>query len=334
MADTPKVSVYMASFNGERYVEAAVRSILDQSFRDLELVVVDDGSRAPTLQILRLLAASDPRMKLHECAHRGLVGTLNHAISLCRGSYLARMDHDDISVPHRIERQVQYLDSHPDVVACGSDIRRMDAAGTLAPARKRGESRLRHRPDLVPPEVQWMPGPTPMIRADALRRAGGYRPQFVAAEDRDLCWRLGEIGRCVRLSERLLNYRDHAHNTSVLQRRTQLFSHLLADLSAVARHYGLGDGDIVASIVPGGDYLQHVEAYRRLLAEHYPVETYWLMFLSRQSAWAVAGFATGADFLETVVSHWRARPFDAPRALLVARTWLAVRRRRGTAPSA
>jgi hypothetical protein len=113
-----------------------------------------------------------------------------------------------------------------------------------------------------------------------------------------------------------------------------LFSHLLADLSAVSRHYGLDDGDIVASIVPGGDYLQQVEAYRRLLAEHYPVETYWLMFLSRQSAWAVAGFATGADFLETVVSHWRARPFDAPRALLVARTWLAVRRRRGTAPSA
>lgn len=334
MADTPKVSVYMASFNGERYVEAAVRSILDQSFRDLELVVVDDGSRPSTLDILRRLANGDPRMKVHECAHRGLVGALNHAISLCRGTYLARMDHDDISVPHRIERQVQYLDAHPDVVACGSEIRRMDAEGNLARARNRGERRLRHRPDLVPPEVQWMPGPTPMIRADALRQAGGYRPQFVAAEDRDLCWRLGEVGRCVRLAERLLNYRDHANNTSILQRRTQLFSHLLADLSAAARHHRLNDGDIVAAIVPGGDYLQQVEAYRRLLASCYPVETYWLMFLCRQAAWPIGGYATGADFLHAVVAHWRAQPFDVRRILLLVRTWLTVRRGAGSTPPA
>lgn len=329
MNKKPRVSVYMASFNGERYVEQAVRSILDQTFRDLELVVVDDGSREPTLEILRRIAREDARLKLHEAAHQGLVGTLNLAISLCRGDYLARMDHDDISVPHRIERQVQFLDTHPAFVACGSEIRRMSADGVLARNPNRRQRRLRHRPDLLPPRVQWMPGPTPMIRAEALRRAGGYRPQFLASEDRDLCWRLGQIGPVARLSEALLQYRGHANNTSRLQRRTQLFSHLLGDMSAICRHFGLDDSTIVAQIVPGGDYMPAVASYRRLLAACYPVETYWLMFLCRHRAWTIGGFQTDEAFMKAVVAHWRQKPLDLRRAEVAARTLLAARGRKG-----
>jgi len=326
MTVPPTVSVFMPSYNGDRYLEAAVRSILDQTFRDLELVVVDDGSQESTRAILHRLAASDNRLKVHVCEHRGLVGALNHAISLCRGRYLARMDHDDISVPDRIERQVRYLEAHPDVVACGSEIRRMDAEGRLAHYPKRRQRRLEHRPDLVPPRVQWMPGPTPMFRAEALRRVGGYRPQFLASEDRDLCWRLGEVGPCVRLEDPLLQYRGHPANTSLLQRRTQLFSHVLGDLSAVARHHRLDDSAIVAAIVPGGDYLPHVEAYRRLLGGHYPVDTYWLLFLARQNAWSIGGFARGLDFRHAALEHWRTRPFDVQRLWVAFRAWQAVSR--------
>lgn len=322
----PTVSVFMASYNGERFVEEAVRSVLGQTWSDLELVVVDDGSSQPTRAILRRLAAGDSRMRLEESAHRGQIGTLNHAISLCRGRYIARLDHDDVALPQRIERQVRYLEAHPTTIACGTNIQEIDAEGRSGRRPNTDEHVLEHRPDLVPPRLMWMPGPTPMIRAEALRKICGYRPQFRAAEDRDLCWRLGALGPCARFGEVLVLHRVHGSNMSLLQRRTQLFSHVLADLSAISAHTGRNDAPILASVEPGGDYLPHIAAYKALLADVYPVETFWLHFLVRYGAWPLAGYDRTRDIARAVAAHVAQRPYDADRLALARRSLKYLRR--------
>ena len=116
----PKVSVLLPVFNAERYVHAAVSSVLVQTCRDFELIVVDDGSTDASLTILQSLAKSDRRIRLLSRANRGLVATLNEMLGLARGELICRMDADDICRPGRIETQVNYLARHPDCVAVGS----------------------------------------------------------------------------------------------------------------------------------------------------------------------------------------------------------------------
>lgn len=326
--DTPKVSVFMASYNAAAYVEATVRSILDQTWRDLEMVVVDDGSEAPTLEILRRLAAADRRLRLFESAHEGQIGTLNSALARCRGTFVARIDHDDVAKPDRIAKQVAYLEAHPDVAAVGSELEFMDSVGVgVKEKRKDPLKRLRHAPLAFPPKQVFLSGSTVMARREAWRQIGGFRPEFKAAEDRDLCWRFASCGDVVRLPEALIRYRVHDSNLSLTGRRTQLHSQFLASLSAVANELGLDDRSARQSIVVGGDYAPAIDAYRRLIGERYPVTTYWLYFLARMRMWSLGGYADGEALLSAITSHWRQRPLDAARIKTLAIALRYTRRR-------
>jgi glycosyltransferase involved in cell wall biosynthesis len=327
-ANVPAVSVFVASYNGAPHVDAAVRSILDQTWRDLECIVVDDGSRAETLDILRRLAASDPRMRLVESAHQGQIATLNAALALCRAPLIARLDHDDISVPDRIAKQVAYLTAHPDVVACGCALGMMDGNGRdLPPPRANPFQRLRFDPLAFPPKQIFLAGTTLMARAAALHAIGGFRAAFRAAEDRDLGWRLSAHGRLVRMPDVLIRYRIHATNLSHLGRRTQLYSQFLSNLSAAAQALGRDDSAIVNAIDVDGDYQPAIAQYRALLGGAYPVETYWLYFLARMRVWEVGGYASGADLKRAILAHLKQRPFD-PARIKTAITALRYTRRK------
>ena len=315
----PKVTVIIPSYNGERYIAEAAGSILRQTFTDLELVVVDDGSTDGTLAILHGLAATDSRLRVVEKANEGLVPTLNRGIAEARGDTIARLDHDDIARPTRLAAQAGFLDANPDFIGVGCLIENVDADGKSLAATRLRHDKLVHDPAAFPPRQQWLYGPTPMIRSRALRQVGGYRAQFLAAEDRDLCWRLGAIGRLERLGEVLVDHRIHAGNMSRLKRGVQVYSALLADLSAIARHFGLDDSEIVAAIEVGGDYPTRIEDYRRLLGARYPVETYRLYLMLRLEAWDLAGFSSRGDALAAVVRHLAALPWDTRRLLLMRR---------------
>ena len=319
----PRVSVFMASYNGAAYVEDAVQSVLAQTLSDLELVIVDDGSGAPTLDILRRLAREDTRIRLVESAHNGQIGTLNQALALCRGTLIARLDHDDVCLPDRLARQVSYLEAHPGVAAVGGEMAFMDGVGRAIEQKRRDPlKRVRHAPLAFPPKQVFVSGSTLMARKTAWDATGGFRPEFKAAEDRDICWLLARQGRVVRLPDIVVRYRMHDTNLSVMVRRTQLFSQFLASLAAVAAELGIDDTVVRSGIVVGGDYAPSVAGYRALLAERYPVETYWLFFLARMRAWVLGGYADGAALAAAIQAHWRARPWD--RARLV--TWLAALR--------
>src|SRR5213082_3006291 len=128
---SPVVSVLMPVYNAQRYLPAAVESILGQTFRDFEFIIIDDGSTDRSGEILRKFAAEDPRIKLISRPNTGYVVALNEALSCASGEFVARMDADDISLPTRFERQVAYLREHTDCVLVGTNVITMDSDGAM-----------------------------------------------------------------------------------------------------------------------------------------------------------------------------------------------------------
>jgi glycosyltransferase involved in cell wall biosynthesis len=214
----PVVSVLMttfngAGFNGAGFINASIASMLAQSFSGFELIVVDDGSTDATAQVLAGIL--DPRLRvLRQAVNGGVVAARNAGFLAARGRYVAALDHDDLSHPERLARQVAYLDAHPEVVLVATEIEIEEAAGR------------RHAPDHPtggdPALIRWLlhvdnplTWSSVMFRSDAVRRLGAFmRPDYELADDFDLYHRLLMVGEIARLDEVLTVYRWHAGNTS------------------------------------------------------------------------------------------------------------------------
>ena len=221
-ATTPQVTVVMSVYNDERYVSGSVKSILAQTFVDFEFVIVDDGSTDNAGDILGRFATADNRIRLVRQENRGLTRSLNVALSLARGEFIARMDADDVALPDRFQLQVEYLRNHPRCVALGGATVYIDAQGlpiyTSMPRLTHGEIVAQ----LLNQAGSGIPHPTAMLRRDALLAAGGYREQFVTAQDKDLFLRLSERGCLANLANVVLKYRCHPKSISAAKCRRQL----------------------------------------------------------------------------------------------------------------
>jgi hypothetical protein len=236
----PRVSVVMPVFNGGCYLAAAVESILRQSFNDFELIVIDDGSTDQSASLLSGFARSDGRIRVIGQANAGIVATLNRALDLARGEYVARMDADDVALPSRFDLQVAFLDAHPDVAVVGSAITLIDEEGNairdvdypLAPTEV-SEFLLHVGCALAHPAVM-------MRRADIVA-AGGYRAAYRHAEDYDLWLRISETRALANLPDRLLLYRQHPLKSSARFVAEQILTTKVAQLAAQARRAGKGD---------------------------------------------------------------------------------------------
>ena len=208
----PQVSVVMPVFNAQRYLAEAVESILAQTWRDFEFVIVDDGSTDRSPKLLERYAVRDSRIKLIRRPNTGIVGALNDGIAAASGELIARMDADDVALPQRLEKQVAYLAQHPEVVALGSRVTGVDPYGCVL---FHSEHKLAH--EEIDAEllrgVGWaIVHPAAMLRRAAVAAIGGYRPQFQWVEDLDLFLRLGETGKLANLPEALLRYRQHTES--------------------------------------------------------------------------------------------------------------------------
>jgi len=215
------VSVIMPVYNCERYLADAVQGILRQTFADFEFIIVDDGSRDSSLSILREFESNDARIRVVSRPNTGIVGALNDGIKHARGQFIARMDGDDVSLPERFERQLVFLLDHPDCVAVGSRVMLIDTDGE--PICTMCHEVSHDEIDRVNLEglSHSMSHPAVMMRAEMLRRIGGYRKPYETAEDIDLYLRLAECGQLANLPEVLLNYRVHASSIGSRQRSTQ-----------------------------------------------------------------------------------------------------------------
>ena len=199
MNSRPAVSVVMPVYNAQRYLAEAVDSILAQTWRDFEFVIVDDGSTDRSPKLLERYAVRDSRIKLIRRPNTGIVGALNDGLAAASGELVARMDADDVALPERFEKQVAYLAEHPEVVALGSRVTGVDPYGCVL---FHSEHKLAHEEidaGLLR-GVGWaIVHPAAMLRREAVAKVGGYRKEFQWVEDLDLFLRLGEAGRLANL---------------------------------------------------------------------------------------------------------------------------------------
>ncbi len=239
-AEAPRVSVVLPVRDGATHLEAAVASILNGTFRSLELLMVDDGSRDATPTIMERLARSDRRVRMLTGPRRGLVAALNEGLREARAPLVARMDADDVAAPDRLTRQVAVLDASPGVVLVGSAIQVIGPAG----ARRR-LVRYPTAPNAIRAALAHanpIAHPTVVLRRDAALDAGGYRPAFDGAEDYDLWLRLAELHDLVNLPDALLNYREHAGQSVWRGLEQRLLAELGAQAAAARRRSGVPDG--------------------------------------------------------------------------------------------
>src|SRR5690625_3066297 len=131
------ISVVMPAFNEERWISESIQSILDQSFRDFELIIVDDGSTDKTFEIAS--SFEDPRVKVYRQENMGPAAARNKALSLVKGQYIALQDADDRSKPERLEKQYDFLENNLDYIAVGTDADYIDKDGFFIYEHTKGE---------------------------------------------------------------------------------------------------------------------------------------------------------------------------------------------------
>jgi glycosyltransferase involved in cell wall biosynthesis len=203
----PRVSVIMSVYNGAKYLRPAIDSILGQTFKDFEFVIINDGSSDSSEKIIE--SYNDGRIRLVSRRNKGLTASLNEGLGLAIGEFIARMDSDDISSPDRLEKEVAFLDAHPDVGLVGSNYTHIDDKG-----KKTGlKSNVFTSPaDLKACLVicnQYGHGSV-MLRASALAKTPGYKgynPTVGHVEDYDLWVRMSRVVGVANIEESLYLWR-------------------------------------------------------------------------------------------------------------------------------
>lgn len=202
---TPLVSVVMPVYNGEQYLAEAIDSILGQTFTNFELIIIDDGSTDNSLDVLNKYPGLDARVRLIARENRNLATTLNDLIDLARGEWVARMDQDDVSLPHRLERQLQWL-KHTGADICGSWVKFFGTTDRRILKHPQSDEAIKIELLFDSPFAH----PSVIMRT-ALVRQLRYDKLWEKAEDYDLWERAARMGwRMSNVQEVLLLYRQHA----------------------------------------------------------------------------------------------------------------------------
>lgn len=201
----PSVTILMAVHNGERYLRQAMDSILSQTWTDFEFLIIDDGSHDRSVDIIT--AYHDPRIRLiHNTTNMGLAVSLNRGLACARGTYIVRMDSDDISMPQRIEQQVAYMECHPDVGICGCRVQTITTEGT-----KQAVWNYPTDPDRITSTLLFhsvIVHPSVIMRREILRQAGlCYNATYARAQDYDLWARASQHMCLANMADILLHYR-------------------------------------------------------------------------------------------------------------------------------
>lgn len=208
----PKVTVLMPAYNAGKYISDAIRSVLDQSFTDFELLIVDDGSSDDSVSVIR--SFNDPRIHLLIQRNSGISVALNTGLAESKGVYIARFDADDICLPQRLDRQVLFLDGHPAHLVIGSDAEYIAENGEhLFDFQCAGHSYRDILGNLykVCPFIH----SAVMYRKDAILRAGGYSLHAHNFEDYLLWVQVLRLGKGCNLHEALIKVRINPASVTI-----------------------------------------------------------------------------------------------------------------------
>jgi len=250
----PLVSVLMSVYNNEKYILDSIKSIIKQSYKNIEIIIINDCSDDKSRELIR--SFNDSRIKLYDNKKNiGLTKSLNKGIKKCRGKYIARIDADDIMHPKRIEKQVEFMEKKNKVAVLGTALTLIDENNKIIgkrdyPVNKIKRIILRRNP-LAHPSV--------MIRKNMLPKKG-YDERLKTAQDYDLWLRINKKNKIANLSEYLLKYRLHE---KAIKAKSTFRSHLdtiKIKIKAI-KEYGYRPniidllyllGEILALLIPSG----------------------------------------------------------------------------------
>ena len=209
----PLVSVVMPAHNAQKYISGAIESILNQTFKKFELIIVNDCSKDKTLEIIKYFSKKDPRIKIVNNDKRlDIAGSLNKGISKASSNIIVRMDADDISLPNRLELQYKLIESSKNIAAVGANIMLMDSEGKEIGSRRYPHSSKDLKSCLF--RYSSFAHPVVVFRKDIFDQVGGYDPKFSPTEDLDLWFRLGRKYKFGSIPETLLKYRLYEKSSS------------------------------------------------------------------------------------------------------------------------
>jgi glycosyltransferase involved in cell wall biosynthesis len=229
----------MAVYNGGIFLAPSLQSVLDQTYKDFEFIVVDDGSTDDTWNVVSKFADRDSRIVLlRNQSNLGVVRSLNKGLDQSKGEIIARQDADDISHPERIQKQLAFLDSHPEyglVAAVPQVVGPMDSHMGLSGLDVTNNEGIQIK--LM--DYMCLCGPSIAIRRDCLQEVGCYFSEGLdASEDYDLCLRLAEVTKLASLEGLLYLYRRHPGSASSRRAQQQMFNKAIALERAIYRRFG------------------------------------------------------------------------------------------------
>jgi len=218
--DTPLVSVLMPVYNGEKYLKEAIDSILNQTYTNFEFIIINDGSTDKSEEII--LSYTDTRINyISNSANIKLIKTLNVGLNAATGKYICRMDADDVSMPNRLEVQVDFMENHPEYVMTGSYVHTIDDMGE----RQTTIEYYTKDEDLRFALLQYCPfiHPSVIICNDILKKNNyHYLEDYLHAEDYHLWTILAEEGKVANIPLFLLDYRVHNQQISSMHEEFQI----------------------------------------------------------------------------------------------------------------
>ena len=232
--NSPRVSIVMPVRNANVFLRFALESLNKQSYRNLELIIIDDASTDQTAQVLKKYCNIFLTFKKNK-TKQGVAASLNRGLKIAKGKYLARMDADDIALPHRLKKQVDYLETHQEVGVVGSWVELINEQGMKVATKKTPvtDAAIRRRVWYSNPLVH----PAVMMRSDLYRRFGGYDERLEGAEDYDLWLRYLQFTKAINIPEPLLKYRLHPGGISYSESDRLNLAYARAQLKSI-REYG------------------------------------------------------------------------------------------------
>lgn len=244
MPRNPMVSVRIPAYNHEKYIHACISSILHQTFQDFEIVIVDDGSTDGTVDVIRQF--TDPRIKLEVLARNGGMNVaVEHCMRRCTGQYIANMCSDDIWVPDKLEKQVAYLQQHPDVDAVFTRVLFVGENGEELSAANYPNARIFDCQNREP--QQWLRhffyhcnclcNPSVLIRRQVYEEYHYQDKRFLSLSDFDLWVKLSFSHRLWILDEKLTCFRIREHQKNVSAATPANLNRLAFEYKQILDHY-------------------------------------------------------------------------------------------------
>lgn len=233
----PLVSVIMPVRNGRHFIELAVKSIIKQTTRDFELIIVDDESTDDTWKIIQKLQKQYPQYirSFKLAKNKGIFGATNYALRRSRGKFIALMDSDDIAHPTRLEKQVKYLLDNKDVIVVGSQVNVINEKGEITGQKKVPTSyeKIYKTFAIFHPMVH----PSCMVRRNLPNgKKFKYTDKFGVNDDYNTFFSILKVGKFINLEESLLNYRIHSSNNSMIDVRKKFLNSIKVRIEAYHKH--------------------------------------------------------------------------------------------------